>query len=185
MPDADHELQRIAHITRQTLGFYRESAAPRQFPLDQTIRDVVSLLSSLFTRRESNPILLLEPVTIEAVEGEIRQLFSNLISNALDASAPGADVTIRLRKSWLYVDGRGRRAARISVADRGEGIPTHQLSRIFEPFFTTKKDIGTGLGLWVAREIVNKHAGKIQVRSKPGRGSVLSILLPVSQVPLA
>jgi PAS domain S-box-containing protein len=185
LEDADRELQRIAHITRQTLGFYRESVAPRQFALDQTIREVVSLLSSLFTRRESEPILDLQPVTIEAVEGEIRQLLSNLISNALDASPLGGAITIRLGKSWLESNGRRHRAARISVADHGEGIPSHQLSRIFEPFFTTKKDVGTGLGLWVAREIVNKHSGRIQVRSKPGRGTVLSVLFPVSQDPMA
>jgi len=185
LEDADRELQRIAHITRQTLGFYRESAAPRQFALDETIRQVVSLLATLFNRRESEPILDLEPLAIEAVEGEIRQLLSNLISNALDASTLGAPITIRLRRSWLLHNGRLRRAARISVADRGDGIPPGQVSRIFEPFFTTKKDLGTGLGLWVAREIVNKHSGRIQVRSRPAHGTILSILLPISQDPLA
>lgn len=185
LEDADHELQRIAHITRQTLGFYRESAAPRQFDLDQTVRQVVSLLATLFTRRESAPVLELEAVAIEAVEGEIRQLLSNLISNALDASPLGAAVTIRLRKSWLQHHGHLSRAARISVADQGEGIAPSQLSRIFEPFFTTKKDLGTGLGLWVAREIVNKHSGRIQVRSRLSHGTVLSVLLPISQDPLA
>ncbi|HUY94881.1 MAG TPA: GAF domain-containing protein, partial [Terracidiphilus sp.] len=184
LEDADRELQRIAHITRQTLGFYRESTAPRQFALDQTIREVVSLLSSLFTRRESEPVLDLQPLTIEAVEGEIRQLLSNLVSNALDASPLGAPITMRLRKSWIRRGGGVHRAARISVADHGSGIPPSQLSRIFEPFFTTKKDIGTGLGLWVAREIATKHSGRIQVRSKPGLGSVVSVLLPVSQDPL-
>lgn len=184
LEDADRELQRIAHITRQTLGFYRESAAPRQFGLDDTVRQVITLLASLFTRRETEAQLDLQHVLLEAVEGEIRQLLSNLIANAIDASPLGAAVTIRLRKSWLWQHGRRHRAARISIADRGEGIPPLQLPRIFEPFFTTKKDLGTGLGLWVSREIINKHSGRIQVRSKPGHGTVLSVLLPISQDPL-
>ena len=176
---ADRELQRVAHITRQTLGFYKEPTAPREFDVRGTIEQVVSLLGMAFQRKHSSARLDMESIRVMGVEGEIRQALSNLISNALDASPLGKDILIRVRRT--YMGGTDPRdAVRISVADAGEGIDPESRAKIFEPFFTTKKEVGTGLGLWVVREIVSKHGGRVQVRSRSGRGTTMSLLLPVN-----
>ena len=112
--------------------------------------------------------------------GELRQILSNLLANSLDACASGA--TIRIEASSA-VDPRdlSRHGVRITIADTGFGIPAKHLENIFEPFFTTKKDTGTGLGLWVSRELVEKHGGSLRVRSRtsdPLSGTIFSIFLP-------
>lgn len=178
LEDADRELQRVAHITRQTLGFYREATAPREFDVAETTRQVMALLGGHLQRRATTVRLDVQPVRLEAVEGEIRQAISNLVVNAIDASPVGGEVHVRVRATWMGAgDGRVR-GVRITIGDRGQGIPASQRPRIFEPFFTTKLDFGTGLGLWVVREIVQKHGGSIQLRSGPGKGTVVSLLLP-------
>ena len=76
------------------------------------------------------------------------------------------------------------RGVRLTVADSGPGIPNEVRSHIFEPFFTTKKDVGTGLGLWICKSIVDRYCGSIKIRSKTGKesrsGTVVSIVLPLS-----
>jgi len=120
-----------------------------------------------------------DPETV-AVPGELRQLFANLLSNSIDAVP--TDGTIRVRVSQGREFNSKRRAgARITIADSGPGIDPLHRSRIFEPFFTTKKEVGTGLGLWVSKGIVERHGGNIRLRSRtiPGRsGTVFSIFLP-------
>jgi signal transduction histidine kinase len=112
--------------------------------------------------------------------GELRQILSNLIANSLDACSSGAVIRIDARSA---TDPRTpeRIGVRITIADTGLGIPTEHLESIFEPFFTTKKDTGTGLGLWVSRELVKKQGGSLRVRSRtsdPRCGTVFSIFLP-------
>jgi signal transduction histidine kinase len=112
--------------------------------------------------------------------GELRQILSNLLANSLDASASGS--TIRIEASSA-IDPRdlSRPGVRITIADTGFGIPAKHLDSIFEPFFTTKKDTGTGLGLWVSRQLVEKHGGSLRVRSRtsdPLCGTIFSIFLP-------
>ncbi len=116
---------------------------------------------------------------VSGYSGELRQLLSNLLVNAVDAMADGGALQVRAAAGRDWSD--GREGVRITVADNGSGIPRDHLRRIFEPFFTTKKDTGTGLGLWVSRGIVQKHGGSIRVRSRTdGRttGTVFSIFLP-------
>jgi len=105
--------------------------------------------------------------------GELMQLVSNLISNAADAVEMGG--TLKVRVACLERD------VEIRIEDNGHGIAPEDLQRIFEPFFTTKKDVGTGLGLWVSKEIAERHGGKIEVQSRVGKphGTVFTVLLPV------
>jgi PAS domain S-box-containing protein len=120
---------------------------------------------------------------IQAVAGEIRQVFSNLIANSIDAMPRGGTPTLKVSKSHDWGNGN-RRGVRVVVADTGSGIAPAQQSKLFEPFFTTKRDVGTGLGLWVSRSIVQKHEGFIRVRSnvRPGKsGTVFSVFLPESK----
>jgi two-component system NtrC family sensor kinase len=176
---ADDELKRIAHITRQTLGFYRESSAPTTFL-------VVTLLIPSSTcckrrwclRRSSVEKQCDDLLQITAIFGELRQVISNLMLNSLDALGEGGRVTLRASTSRNPLDGSSR--IRITIADNGQGISAAVLPRIFEPFFTTKGSTGNGLGLWVCKQIIEKHGGSIKVRSRTsdGHGTTFSMVLP-------
>jgi PAS domain S-box-containing protein len=173
---AQDELRRVSHTARQTLGFYRESAAPSPTQVDALVQEVVGLYSR---RLAQNSIKLQTRVRsrslIRAVGGEIRQVVSNLIANAADACGAGARITVGVADCLL---GDGAKGVRITVADSGSGIAGSVRGRIFEPFFTTKREVGTGLGLWVTRSLVEKHGGSIRLRSAEGRGTVFCVFLP-------
>jgi PAS domain S-box-containing protein len=178
---ADSELRWVSHVVQRTLSFYREDkpAAPFQVTevLDQSLELVsraAKAKSITITReyRDSVPLVV-------GVPGEIRQVFCNLLTNSLDAV--GASGSIRIRVSCHA--GEGSRQVRVSVADNGSGIQPSDLSRLYEPFFTTKKASGTGLGLWVSKQLIEKHGGRIQVHSSvrgPRTGTVFSLLLPAA-----
>jgi signal transduction histidine kinase len=172
---ADRELDRVSHIAQQTLGFYRDTTAPVMINVQEAFRDVLRL----FERKVEYKNLVVQAdvpadIEIQALRGEIRQVLSNLVANAIDASSKGGRIMIRARPiRW-----DGRSAVRISVADRGHGIPADLKSSVFMPFFTTKKDVGTGLGLWVTKSMIEKHGGKIRFRSTETHGAVFSLVLP-------
>ncbi len=183
LSEADRELQRIAHITRQSLGFYRESSSATLFRPDVVIREVFDFYS--FRAAQVHVSL---HVNIETEQkawgnaGELRQVISNLLANSLDACSPGDAVCVRVRAVRNPRD-LASPGVRILVADTGCGIGSENIDRIFEPFFTTKKDTGTGLGLWVSRELIEKYGGHLGVRSATsGRrtGTVFSLFLPGS-----
>jgi PAS domain S-box-containing protein len=178
---AEGELGRIAHITRQSLGFYRETNNPAHFKPAVVVREVTDFYAS---RAASLGIsLIVNAITERDVlgsAGELRQILSNLLANSLDACASGSTIRIEANSA---IDPRDltRPGVRITIADTGLGIPPEHLENIFEPFFTTKKDTGTGLGLWVSRELVEKHGGSLRVRSRtshPLCGTLFSIFLP-------
>ena len=183
LTEADRELQRIAHITRQSLGFYRENASADLFRPDVVTREVFEFYS--FRAANSRVSLHVNIQTEQKAfgnAGELRQVISNLLANSLDACAAGDAICVRVHSSINL-----RRGAvpgvRIVVADSGCGIRPENLKSIFEPFFTTKKDTGTGLGLWVSRELIEKHGGLLSVRSRvAGRrsGTVFSVFLPAA-----
>ncbi len=176
---AEQELERVAHITRQTLGFYRETNEAE--PID--IATVIDAVLRLYSNKLRSKNIRIEREfgdcpRIIGVAGELKQVVSNLVSNAVDAVA--AEGTIRFRLGCM-TDGEHTNV-RIVIEDDGPGIPAENVQRIFEPFFTTKKDVGTGLGLWVTKEIVERHGGTITVRSHERNGSssgaAFAILLP-------
>lgn len=175
---AQDELKRVAHITRQTLGFHRETGAPVHFSLAALVQEILSLYSSRIASRKIEVIEEFSPETdIHAAPGEMRQVLANLITNAIEAMYSGGKLHVRVHCCGCW--GRStERAVRLTVADTGSGIDPDHLPRIFEPFFTTKQDVGTGLGLWIAHNIVEKHRGSIRVRSCRGKGTVVSLFLP-------
>ncbi len=175
------ELNRVSHIAKQTLEFYRTGTPAGPVDLAEPIEEAVLL----FTRRAESRGAALDvehraPATIHGFAGELRQLFVNLIVNGLEAGAR----RIRIRTARGRDRSQpARRGVRILVADDGAGIPPATAARIFEPFFTTKEEKGTGLGLWVSRGIVQKHEGTISMRTstQPGKsGTVFSIFLPTA-----
>ena len=180
---ADDELKRIAHITRQTLGFYRESTVPIEVSVSAVMESTLDLMKSKIMARQASIKKDWDGETeVTAVAGELRQVFSNLLSNSLDAIDEGGKITVRIRSGPDFK--RGGRWVRVTMADNGRGIPAASLPRIFEPFFTTKGTVGTGLGLWVSKQIAEKHGGTVRVRSKTegnNHGTVFTIFLPMQQ----
>jgi PAS domain S-box-containing protein len=177
---AQEELVRVAHITRQTLGFYRESGAPNEVIMADVVDGVVDIFSRRLSARGIDIHRMYQDVpTVHANSGEIRQVISNIIANAMDSMSEGrGDLYIRIRNTVLRDDAP---AVRISIADTGTGIDPAVQGKLFEPFVTTKESFGTGLGLWVSKGIVEKHGGRIKLRSRPGRGTIFSIILPATR----
>jgi len=175
---ADDELKRIAHITRQTLGFYRESTVPTTFLVVTLLDSVIDLLQAKMVSTQVTVEKQCDDLLqITAIFGELRQVISNLMLNSLDALGEGGRVTLRASTSQNPLDGSSR--IRITIADNGKGISAAALPKIFEPFFTTKGSTGNGLGLWVCKQIIEKHGGSIWVRSRTfePHGTTFSIVL--------
>ena len=179
---AGEELARIVHITRQTLGFYRESAAPVWISISEVVDNVLALYARrLQSRRVKVEKRFGSQPKIRGFPGEIRQVFANLIVNALEAVGEGGLVKLHIFEScdWKH---SGRRGLRVLIADNGPGIAPEHRQRIFEPFYTTKGERGTGLGLWVSSGIIHKYGGDIRVHSSVHprfRGTAFSVFLPV------
>lgn len=180
---ADDELKRIAHITRQTLGFYREIATPTDVSVIDVLDAATDLLQGKIRKvRGRIEKRYDEDFHVSAIPGELRQVFANLLGNSLDAIDHGGVIQLRISRV-RPVDGHPPRV-RITVADNGHGIKPAARARIFEPLFTTKGSTGTGLGLWVAKQIVDKYQGSIYMRSCTAgarRGTLFAVLLPVAQ----
>ena len=111
---------------------------------------------------------------VTADADQLQQVFLNLVQNAVQATAPGGRVLLRASK----LAGEGPPRVMIEVEDSGAGIAAEHLPRIFDPFFTTRPT-GTGLGLFVAHGIVQRHGGTIEAESEPGKGTRFRVTLPV------
>jgi PAS domain S-box-containing protein len=185
---AQKELQRVTQITVQTLRFYRRSTKPTQTDVHELIETVLVLFESrLLTSRIEVVRQFKAKLAIMAHDGEIRQVIVNLVGNAIDALAAGGRLLIRTTES--HERQSGRKGLRITVADGGIGMSGQTLARIFEPFYSTKGITGAGLGLWVSREIVDRHQGLMRARSResvPGRagGTVFTLFIPAELDPL-
>ena len=178
---AELELRRVSAIANQTLRFHKQSTSPQQITATQLIDSVLSLLQSRIVncriqveRRDNSSAL------VRCFEGEIRQVLSNLIGNAIDAMQrfPGR---LFLRSHAGTDWATERHGLFITVADTGEGIARSDQHRILEPFYTTKGMQGTGLGLWVSADIVRRHEGVLRFRSSQEEGSsgtVFTVFLP-------
>ncbi|HEY1809373.1 MAG TPA: HAMP domain-containing sensor histidine kinase [Acidobacteriaceae bacterium] len=183
---AQKELGRVGQISRQTLNFSRETTGPVRVHIDELLEEVLSL----YSRRTMEKNLRVErqydcPEEALVYPGEMRQVLSNLVTNAVEASSPNGRLRVRVRCTRSWSD-HGVRGIRISVGDNGSGIPRNVQRRLGQPFFTTKGQRGTGLGLWVTRSIVERYGGEIQMRSSvdAGRhGTVFSIFLPTNLRP--
>jgi PAS domain S-box-containing protein len=177
---AEQELARVSHITRQTLGFYRESTSPTAVHIPTLVESVLTLYSNKLQVKQIQVHLALEACPpIIGLAGEIQQLVSNIISNAIDAVPISGTLTIDASPAKLP----GGESIRLKIEDDGPGIAPEDLKRIFEPFFTTKKDVGTGLGLWVCKEIAERHGGSVHAESKNAsgaNGAIFTVLLPNS-----
>jgi PAS domain S-box-containing protein len=179
---AQKELDRVSQVTVQTLRFYRASTRPSRVDLHELIEAVLTLLDSRLRQMEVAVIRdFRADIPVVAHDGELRQVIANLVTNAIDAVQPGGRIILRSRSSREWPSGDPGVA--LSIADNGMGMDAETCERIFEPFFSTKDVTGTGLGLWISREIVTKHQGSIRVRSRRRSpqhrgGTIFRIFLP-------
>jgi PAS domain S-box-containing protein len=181
---AEEELERVSHIARQTLGYYKDTGSPTEVHLHDLIQNVLTVYNSN---------LLSAGITVDAryndlqkiavSRGEMLQIFSNIIANSIDAMRQGGALHISVRK-FAGTTGDGIQAI---IRDSGVGITREHMEKIFEPFFTTKGDLGTGLGLWVAKQLLEKRGGQISVASsteKENSGTTITIFIPYAQLAL-
>jgi PAS domain S-box-containing protein len=178
---AEQELARVSQITTQTLRFYRQTTNPTSADISALLESVLRLLRGRLANREveiEKQFRAQQPLM--CFEGELRQVFTNLISNAVDAMPrQSGRLIVRTRDAQRW--DTHQVGVRVLIADNGNGITREALTRIFEPFYSTKGSQGTGLGLWVSKEIVAKHHGTMRVKSAVGKGTVFSVFLPLQQ----
>lgn len=178
---AQEEVKRIGQITKLTLGFHREGESREAAEVRAS--DLIDGILTLYGHRIESLGVNIEKRydsagTVIVNSGELRQVLSNLIVNAGEALAKKGDkllIHVYDSPDWKAA---GRKGVRIVIADNGFGIPREVRHKIFEPFFSTKGEKGTGLGLWVSHTLVEKHGGRLRVRSIHGVGTAFSIFLP-------
>jgi signal transduction histidine kinase len=175
---AEEELDRVSHLARQTLGYYRDTTAPGELAL----RDVIENVLTVYKSRLSSATITVDArfndmQPIIAKKGELLQVFSNIISNAIDSMDPGGTLFIATRK---VISSKGD-GLEVTLRDTGKGIMPEALPKVFEPFFTTKGERGNGIGLWVSRQLVEGRGGQICVTTKvdpPNTGTTFTVFLP-------
>lgn len=180
---AEEEVGRAARIAQQALGMVRDS---HSVALIDPASIMDEILQTYAGKLEGKKIRVTRTYRgrsqINGYSGEVRQLLTNLLVNAVDAMDQGGSLHVRVRSGQRW--SQGQEGVRIMIADNGSGISAQNVRRIFEPFYTTKQDSGTGLGLWVSQGIVHKHGGSIRVRSRvegPRRGTAFAVFLPSVQ----
>lgn len=177
---ADRELTRVAHIARQTLGFYRSTSVSRWVPVAELIRDALMIYERRLRNKELSVEVSVDPeLKLFGKDGEFRQALLNLTANAIDACQNGGRIWIRAQRNKMWINGM-EDGVRFTLADNGSGMAPEVKRRVFAPFFTTKADVGTGIGLWVTKCLVEQRGGYMRFRSRQGEkcGTVMSFFLP-------
>ena len=181
---AREELERVTNISQQMLTFSREARQPQKVYLSEVLENVLSLFAARI--RRLNIIVVKQYSSkdgaVVALPGEMRQVFSNLVGNAIDAMNGSGRLVVRIEESrnWSNHEESGMR---VMVCDTGPGIPPEVRQNLMEPFVTSKGEKGTGLGLWVCRGIIEKYHGMLRFHTSaiPGRsGTCFSVFLPRS-----
>jgi PAS domain S-box-containing protein len=172
---AQEELARVSQITTHTLRFHKQSSGRTEVNLRSMIESVVALYRARLDGSGIDSLIdCPEDFTLSCYEGEVRQILVNLVSNAFDAMRLGGTLNVRVRRNVA----QSGSTVRILVADTGCGISSEGMSRLFEPFFSTKGIGGTGLGLWITKDLVAKNGGTIRIRSSDrltNSGTVVSL----------
>lgn len=180
---AQEEVRRISQIAGEVLNARRARSLPEVTDVVQLMRGVLDFYKSRFlSHRIVVKTRFCSDGRAKVYDGQVRQMLSNLLLNAADATPDGGTIHARVSTANEWA-GRERHGLRISVADNGAGISADNLPKIFEPFFTTKGSEGNGMGLSLVRDIVRRHYGRLRVRSstEPGSsGTVFSIFLPAN-----
>jgi PAS domain S-box-containing protein len=181
---AQSELARVTQISRAMLSLYRESKAPVPVDLKDMLNDLLLLMEGRFNSLGVTVTSNLTPdILVEGFPAELRQVFTNLITNAAEAASPGGAVLVRIVPQRAGLNPSGQmleEGAIVEIIDNGPGVAPEVQDHLFQPFFTTKGERGTGLGLWVSQGIIRKHAGSIHIFSNTegvNRGTTASVFL--------
>ena len=176
---AQREVQRVAEISRNMLSLHHESRRPSDVRLSELLEGVVLLIQETIAKgRRAIELVPGFEGQIEAFPSELRQVFTNVIKNAVEATSDGGDIKIYSESTQES----GQEGVLVRVVDNGVGIPEQIRSKLFSPFVSTKEESGTGLGLWVSRSILEKHGGNIRLTSgveADNPGTTVSIFLPL------
>jgi PAS domain S-box-containing protein len=177
---ADKEVRRLSHIASRSLKFYRQSTSPSPTQLREIMDSVLFFYEPRLRSKNIHVERRYDIVPdVVCLTGEMQQVFANLISNSLEAIESDGKLILSIANAPGPSDSHGAHV-RVTVADTGSGMDEHTKQHLFEPFYTTKGELGTGLGLWVSREILEKHQASVKLRSKPGRGTVFSLVFPTN-----
>jgi signal transduction histidine kinase len=175
---AEEELARVSHLARQTLGYYRDTTAPTQVRVHELIQNTLTVYNSRLTSAGiSVDLRFNDPQPLVASKGELLQVFSNVIANAIDSMGQEGVLYIATRK----VIGPKGEGLEVTIRDNGSGIKQENLPKVFEPFFTTKDERGTGIGLWVTKQLIESRGGEISVESSiepQHSGTTVTIFIP-------
>lgn len=175
------ELMRVSAITQQTLKFHRQTGVLQSAMLSEIVSTVLALFHArLQAAQIAVSVRMRGEKSVPCMPSEVQQIFANLVANAIDAMPCGGRLAVRMRRAHDWRNGAAE-GMRITFCDSGTGIDRATLSRIFEPFFTTKTETGTGLGMWVVAQLVERHGGHVRAWStrRPGQsGTTVSIFLP-------
>ncbi len=179
LSSAEDELGRVSHIAKQTLGYYREHASASSASLAEIVLHAITIYEPRCTAagieiRKS----LYSSRKIVLRRGEMMQVISNLIVNSIYAMPAGGVLTISVEDAKSSRDG-----ILLTIQDNGVGIAADDLPRVFEAFFTTRSTVGTGIGLFVAKQFVESHGGQIEIESRNNannHGTVVRVFLPIS-----
>jgi len=179
---AERELARLSQIANKTLRFYRQSSSATRVKIADVLDSVVMLFETQLKQKNIKVIRHIDQdASLLCLVSEIQQVFTNLVSNAIDSMQRDGKLLLSVRKgkAWSKNSTKG---VRLSIADTGTGIQPEIKKRLFEPFVTTKGEGGTGLGLWVSREILDRHRAQIRVRSRVGHGTAFSLFFPENAI---
>ncbi|HTM15741.1 MAG TPA: PAS domain S-box protein [Terracidiphilus sp.] len=180
---AEQELERVSHIARQTLGYYKDTGAPTDVHVHELIQNVLTVYNSKMMSADiavDSRFNDLQKISVS--KGEMLQVFSNVIANAIDAMKQGGVLSITTRN----VLSSPQDGIEVVIRDTGVGIEQEHLPRVFEPFFTTKGILGTGIGLWVAKQLVSRRGGQISIASSTtpkNSGTTVTIFIPFAHPP--
>ena len=178
---ADRELRRVSVIANQTLRFHKQASNPRAISAADLFETVLSIYEGRLRNSNIEVLTRFRGGPVTCFEGDIRQVLNNLVANAIDAMhGLGGRLFIRSHASVDHATGRP--GLTLTVADTGHGMSPAVLNSIFDAFYTTKGIGGTGLGLWVSKEVVDRHAGVLHVRSRETSspcGTVFRLFLPL------
>ena len=175
---AEDELGRVSHIAKQTLGYYREHAAASLASVSEIAEQALVIYeprctAAGITVRRS----IASSTKIVFRRGEMMQVISNLIANSIYAMPSGGTLSVTVRDASSANDG-----IVLTVEDNGVGIAPEDLPKVFEAFFTTRTTVGTGIGLFVAKQFIEGHGGRISIESdneSEKHGTTVKVFLPL------
>ena len=182
---AQSELTRVSQIATQTLRFHRQAVKPTLVSPCELVDAVLNLYQGRLVNSGIRVDVRYDTETrVLCFENDIRQVLNNLIANAIDAMRTGGRLIARAHE--VHEPVTGRHGIRITIADTGHGMSHEVMARVFEPFYTTKDLNGTGLGLWISHDIVERHQGYLTVKSSEDpvhHGTIFALFLPCQETP--